>query len=165
MLNANETGFRKADLNKAVKALPALPKGEQWSEGSIEAIQIEAKQLLDHLTKVKSQLKKANEELETKTHETVENLTDNQIVEVLSAKWGAALMVQLGLLPTLALRGLTDQVQHLQDKYATPLTELDTQIATTERSLLTSLDRLTGSDTDMQAVEALKQMLGGGLRG
>ena len=165
VLNANETGFRKADLNKAVKALPALPKGEQWSEGSIEAIQIEAKQLLDHLTKVKSQLKKANEELETKTHETVENLTDNQIVEVLSAKWGAALMVQLGLLPTLALRGLTDQVQHLQDKYATPLTELDTQIATTERSLLTSLDRLTGSDTDMQAVEALKQMLGGGLRG
>ena len=164
VLNANETGFRKADLNKAVKALPALPKGAQWPEGSIEAIQIEAKQLLDHLTKVKSQLKKANEELETKTHETVENLTDNQIVEVLSAKWVATLMVQLALLPTLALRELADQVQHLQDKYATPLTELDTQIATTERSLLVSLDKLTGSDADMQAVAALKQMLGGGQR-
>ncbi|QRP18920.1 type I restriction-modification system subunit M [Corynebacterium striatum] len=164
VLNTNETGFRKADLNKAVKALPALPKGEQWSEGSIEAIQIEAKQLLDHLTKAKSQLKKANEELETKTHETVENLTDNQIVEVLSAKWVAALMVQLAQLPTLALRELADQVQRLQDKYATPLTELDMQIATTERSLLASLDKLTGSDADMQAVAALKQMLGGGPR-
>ena len=118
----------------------------------------------DSLTKVKSQLKKANEELETKTHETVENLTDNQIVEVLSAKWVATLMVQLALLPTLALRELADQVQHLQDKYATPLTELDTQIATTERSLLVSLDKLTGSDADMQAVAALKQMLGGGQR-
>ena len=116
VLNAKETGFLKTDLNKAVKALPALPKGELWPEGSIEAIQIEAKQLLDRLTKVKSQLKKANEELETKTHETVENLTDNQIVEVLSAKWVAALMVQLGLLPTLALRELADQVQRLQDK-------------------------------------------------
>lgn len=164
VLNANETGFRKADLNKAVKALPALPRGEQWLEGSIEAIQIEAKQLLDRLTKVKSQLKKVNEELETKTHETVGNLTDEQVVEVLSAKWVAALMVQLALLPTLTLRELADRVQRLQDKYAMPLTELDTQIATTERSLLASLDKLTGSDADMQAVAALKQMLGGGQR-
>lgn len=165
VLNAKETGFLKTDLNKAVKAIPTLPKGEQWPEGSIEAIQIEAKQLLDRLTKVKSQLKKANEELEAKTHETVENLTDDQIVEVLSTKWVAGLMVQLAQLPTLALRELADQVQRLQDKYATPLTELDTQIATTERSLLASLDKLTGSDADMQAVAALKQMLDGGQHG
>src|SRR5699024_8977809 len=111
--NAKETGFLKTDLNKAVKALPALPKSEQWPEGSIEAIQIEAKQLLDRLTKVKSQLKKANEAFEAKTHETVENLTDDQIVEVLSTKWVAALMVQLALLPSLALRELADQVLHL----------------------------------------------------
>lgn len=164
VLNAKETGFLKGDLNKAIKALPTLPKGEQRPEGSIEAIQIEAKQLLDRLTKVKSQLKKADEELEVRTHETVESLTDDQIVEVLSTKWVAALIAQLALLPTLALRELADQVQRLQDKYATPLTQLDTQIATTERSLLTSLDQLTGSDADMQAVAALKQMLGGGQR-
>ena len=164
VLNAKETGFLKGELNKAVKALPALPKGEQWPEDSIEAIQIEAKQLLDRLTKVKSQLKKANEELETKTHEAIENLTDDQIGEVLSAKWVAALMVQFALLPTLTLRDLADQVRRLQDKYATPLTELDARIATTECSLLASLDQLTGSDADMQAVAALKQVLGGGQR-
>lgn len=164
VLNAKETGFLKTDLNKAVKALPALPKGEQWPEGSIEAVQIEAKQLSDRLARVKKQLKAATEELEAKTHETVENLTDDQVVEVLSSKWGAALMVQLAQLPTLALRELADQVQRLQDKYATPLTELDTQIATTERRLLASLGQLTGSDADMQAVAALKQMLGGGQR-
>ncbi|WP_293849376.1 type I restriction-modification system subunit M [uncultured Brevibacterium sp.] len=164
VLNAKEDGFLKGGLNKAVKALPALPTGQQWPEGSVEAIQIEAKQLLDRLTKVKSQLKKTNEELETKTHETIENLTDDQIVEVLSMKWVAALMVQLALLPTLTLRELSDQVQRLQDKYAKPLTELNTQIATTERSLVASLDQLTGSDADMQAVAALKQMLGGGQR-
>lgn len=164
VLNAKEDGFLKEDLNKAVKALPTLPKGEQWPEGSIEAVQIEAKQLRDRLTKVNSQLKTAAEELETKTHETVENLIDDQVVEVLSTKWVAALMVQLALLPSLTLRELAGQVQHLQDKYSTPLTELDMQIADTERSLLGSLDKLTGSDADMQAVEALKQMLGGGQR-
>ncbi|QQE50651.1 type I restriction-modification system subunit M [Corynebacterium urealyticum] len=165
VLNAKETGFLKPGLNKAVKALPTLPKGEQWLEGSVEAVQINAKQLIDRLDEVKSQLKKVNEEVEAKTHETVENLTDDQIVEVLSTKWVAALMVQFALLPTLTLRELADQVQRLQDKYATPLTELDTQITTTERSLLASLDQLTGSDADMQAVAALKQMLGGGQRG
>ena len=161
VLNAKEDGFLKGDLNKAVKA---LPKGQQWPEGSVEAIQIEAKRLLDRLTQVKSQIKKAGEELETETHETVENLTDDQVVEVLSTKWVEALILQLGLLPTLALRGLAEQVQRLQDKYSTPLAELDTQIATTEHNLLSALDGLTGSDTDMQAVEALKQMLGGGQR-
>lgn len=55
-------------------------------------------------------------------------------------------------------------MQRLQDKYATPLTELDTQITTTEHRLLASLDKLAGSDADMQAVAALKQMLGGGQR-
>lgn len=161
VLNAMEDGFLKTDLNKAVKA---LPKDHQWPEGSVEAIQIEAKRLLDRLTKVKSQQKKAVEELDVKTHETIENLTDEQVVEVLSMKWIAALMLQLALLPSLALRELADQVQRLQEKYATPLTELDTQIATTERSLLASLDQLTGSDTDMQAVTTLKQLLGGGQR-
>ena len=161
VLNAKEDGFLKTAINKAVKA---LPKGEQWTEGSIEAIQIEVKQLLDRLTNVNSQRKKADKELETKTHEAIENLTDVQIVEVLSAKWVAALMVQLALLPKLTLRELADQVQALQNKYATPLTELDTQIATIEYSLLTSLDKLTGSEADMQAVAALKQMLGGGQR-
>ena len=161
VLNAKEDGFLKGDLNKAVKA---LPKGQQWPEGSVEAIQIEAKRLLDRLTQVKSQIKTAGEELETETHETVENLTDDQVVEVLSTKWVEALILQLGLLPTLALRGLAEQVQRLQDKYSTPLAELDTQIATTEHNLLSALDGLTGSDTDMQAVEALKQMLGGGQR-
>ena len=161
VLNAKEDGFLKTDLNKAVKA---LPKDQQWPEGSVENIQIDAKRLLDRLTKVKSQQKKAVEELDVKTHETIENLTDDQVAEVLSRKWVAALMVQLAMLPSLALRELADQVQHLQDKYATPLTKLNTQIATTERSLLASLDQLTGADADMQAVAALKQMLGGAQR-
>lgn len=161
VLNAKEDGFLKTDLNKAVKA---LPKDQQWPEGSVEIIQIDAKRLLDRLTKVKSQQKKAVEELDVKTHETIENLTDDQVAEVLSRKWVAALMVQLAMLPSLALRELADQVQHLQDKYATPLTKLNTQIATTERSLLASLDQLTGADADMQAVAALKQMLGGAQR-
>lgn len=161
VLNAKEDGFLKTDLNKAVKA---LPKDQQWPEGSVEAIQIEAKRLLDRRAKVKTQLTNAAKELEDRTHETIENLTDDQVVEVLSTKWIAALMVQLALLPSLALRELADQVQRLQDKYATPLTELDTQIAATERSLLASLDQLAGSNADMQAVVALKQMLGGGHR-
>ncbi len=161
VLNAKETGFLKGELKKAVKN---LTNDQQWPESSVEAIQINAKQLIDRLDQVKTQLKESTEELEAKTHETVENLTDDQVVEVLSAKWVAALIAQLSLLPTLALRELADQVQRLQDKYVTPLTALDTQIATTERSLLASLDQLTGSGADMQAVAALKQMLGDGQR-
>ncbi|OFT98041.1 type I restriction-modification system subunit M [Brevibacterium sp. HMSC22B09] len=161
VLNAKEDWFLKGQLNKAVKA---LQKDEQWPEGSVEAIQIEAKRLLDRLTKVKSELKKATQELEEKTHETIKSLDAAQIDEVLTHKWVTALMAQLAQLPTLALGGLASKIQRLRDKYATPLTELDTQIARTERNLLSALNGLTGSDADLQAVAALKQMLGGGQR-
>ena len=73
-------------------------------------------------------------------------------------------MAQLAQLPTLALGDLASKIQRLRDKYATPLTELDTQIARTERNLLSALNGLIGSDADLQAVAALKQMLGGGQR-
>ena len=102
--------------------------------------------------------------MESKTREVIENLSPEQIDEVLSTKWIKALEGELELLPEYVLVKLANKVQCLQDKYATPLTGLDTQIATTERSLLASLDQLTGPDADMQAVAALKEMLGGGQR-
>ncbi|OFO14113.1 type I restriction endonuclease subunit M [Corynebacterium sp. HMSC22B11] len=161
LLNVKGDGFLKGGLEKTVNT---LPMGMQWPEGSIESVVLEAYELVNRQSVVKTQLKDASEALESETREIIENLTPGQIEEVLNTKWIKALEGELELLPEYVLVKLASKVQRLQDKYATPLTELDTQIATTERSLLASLDQLAGSDADMQAVAALKQMLGGGQR-
>ncbi|MEW6875962.1 type I restriction-modification system subunit M [Trueperella pyogenes] len=161
VLNTNGDGFAKTVLNKEVKSLPKLAKGDSWPEGSVEYIQITAKRLLDDQAKLKKQLKAASEELEAKTSQTIENFTDAQVDEVLTAKWITALMDGLTTMPSLALRDLAEKVQALHDKYAVALTSLDTQIEKTERELGELLGSLTGSDTDMQAVTSLQQLLGG----
>lgn len=158
VLNEKQDAFKKTELNALVKL---LPKGATWPEGSIEEIQLRAKQLLADQTNVKKALKEAKDQLEKETIATINGLTDEQIDEVLTHKWITALIDDLVTMPTLALNRLAARVQELHDKYAVSLTELDGTIHTTERELGELIGSLTGSDADMQAVATLQSVLGG----
>ena len=81
---------------------------------------------------------------------------------MLTAKWVTALMDDLRGIPDHVLAGLTARVQGLRDKYAVALTDLDVQIRETEQQLAEHLSGLTGNAADMQAVTALRELLGGG---
>ena len=157
-LNEKQDAFKSKELNALVKL---LPKGETWPEGSIEAIQLRAKQMLADQTKVKKALKEAKAQLEKKTIATINELTAEQVDEVLTHKWVTALVEDLATMPMLALTRLAARVQALHDKYAVSLAELDSTIHTTERELAELIGSLTGSDADMQAVTTLQSLLGG----
>lgn len=158
-LNEKQDAFKKTEVNKAVKE---LPHDTEWPEESSEAALIEAKRLLAQQTKVKGQLKKAEQQLEDETIATIETLTDAQIEQVLNAKWVTALTSDLAAMPAHALRKLARQVQALHDKYATALTDLTVEIEQTESELSGLIGGLVGSDTDMQAVATLQGLLGDG---
>ncbi|MGP6174264.1 type I restriction-modification system subunit M [Corynebacterium sp. A21] len=158
VLNEKQDAFKKTELNALVKL---LPKGATWPEGSIEEIQLRAKQLLADQTNVKKALKEAKAQLEKKTIATINGLTDEQIDEVLTHKWITALVDDLATMPTLALTRLATRVEALHNKYAVSLAELDTTIHDNERELGELIGSLTGSEADMQAVTMLQQLLGG----
>lgn len=157
-LNEKQDAFKKTELNALVKL---LPKDATWPEGSIEEIQLRAKQLLVDQTKVKKTLKDAKAQLEKNTIATINELTAEQVDEVLTHKWITALVENLATMPMLALNRLAARVQELHDKYAGSLAELDSTIHTTERELGELIGSLTGSDADMQAVATLQELLGG----
>ncbi|NMF32681.1 type I restriction-modification system subunit M [Corynebacterium ammoniagenes] len=157
-LNEKQDAFKKTELNALIKLLPA---GETWQEGSLEETQLRAKQLLADQTKVKKALKDAKAQLEDQTIATINELTAEQVDEVLTHKWITALVEDLATMPTLALNGLAARVQALHDKYAVSLAGLDSTIHTTERELGELIGSLTGSDADMQAVSTLQELLGG----
>lgn len=159
VLNANEDGFLKGELNKAVKAL--LKSDESWVEDSPEAVQIRANQLLDAQAKARKQLKAAATELDAATHKAIENLTDEQIDELLTAKWVDPLMTQLNTMPSTVLRRLDEQVQALRDKYSITMVGLDDEIQQAEHELRKSLESLTGSSADTDGLQALMNMLRG----
>lgn len=162
VLNDKQDAFKKTELNKAIKDLPKLAKGETWPEGSTEAVMLSAKALIAQRDKLKKNLKAAQEQLEKDTYATIEALTDAQVDEVLTAKWITALMYDLREIPGHVLAGLAGRVQVLHDKYAVALTDLDVQIRETEQELAGLLSGLTGNAADMQAVAALQELLGAG---
>lgn len=155
ILNDKQDAFKKTELNKAIKDLPKLAKGETWPEDSTEAAMLSAKALIAQRDKLKKNLKAAQEQLEKDTYATIEALTEAQVDEVLTAKWITSLMDDLREIPGHVLAGLAGRVQALHDKYAVALTDLDVKIRETEQELAGLLSGLTGNAADMQAVAAL----------
>ena len=155
VLNDKQDAFKKTELNKAIKDLPKLAKGETWPEDSTEAAMLSAKALIAQRDKLKKNLKAAQEQLEKDTYATIEALTEAQVDEVLTAKWITSLMDDLREIPGHVLAGLAGRVQALHDKYAVALTDLDVKIRETEQELAGLLSGLTGNAADMQAVAAL----------
>lgn len=158
VLSANEDGFIKGELNKAVKVLSK--SSESWAEGTPEAVQIRAKAAMDDQTRAKAQLKKAATLLETATRDAIKNLTDEQIYALLHAKWVEPLMSQLNTMPSTALRRLQNHLDALRDKYATSFVELDEEMQQTGQALGEMLGSLTGPAADTAALEAFRRVLG-----
>ena len=99
ILNDKQDAFKKTELNKAIKDLPKLAKGETWPEDSTEAAMLSAKALIAQRDKLKKNLKAAQEQLEKDTYATIEALTEAQVDEVLTAKWITSLMDDLREIP------------------------------------------------------------------
>lgn len=160
VLNENEDAFVKGELNKAVKAL--MQSGEAWADDSPEATQIRAKRILDDKTKANKLHKAAAAELDAATHEAIKKLSDEQIDELLYAKWVKPLMDELNTMPSTVLRRLEQQVLALRSKYATNLIDLDLEIQQTEQDVGQMLEPLAGSPADEDGLKALRRILGGG---
>ncbi len=131
----------------------------------------EAKQLSEKLNKVleknqeekdlKKEIKEDTADLITKTKETIENLTDEEVLTLLEDKWISNLMESLYSLPSKIVDNLTKQVEALQKKYDTTLSDLEKEIKQTELELCSMIDELTGSEYDMKGLEAFKALLMG----
>lgn len=159
VLNANEDAFVKGELNRSVKAL--LNSGDTWADDSPEAIQIRAKKLLDDKARANKQYKAAAAVLESATHTTIKKLSDEQIDELLYAKWVRPLIDELNTMPSTVLRRLEQQLQALRSKYSISFIQLDENIQRTERGLGEMLGSLTGPKADVAGLEALRSLLWG----
>ena len=95
------------------------------------------------------------------TKETIEGLSDEQVLLLLEQKWIAPLVEQLYALPQAAVDSLVKKVSALAKKYADTLTDLDTEIARTEREFSAMLEQLTGNTSDMAGLAELRKLLGG----
>jgi type I restriction enzyme M protein len=150
---ASEGGFVNAEIKKALKSDSIEPE--------IKEKLLKAAALNTEEKSLKAAIKKETRLLEVKTKDTIEELSDTQVIELLKAKWIQPLIQSLMKLPDRIVNELVSKLETLAKKYETTFAEVETEIADTQAALSAMIDELEGSDSDMLGLQEFKKMLGG----
>ena len=150
---ASEDGFVNAEIKKALKSDSVEPETKEKLR-KVAALTTEEKEL-------KAAIKKDAGLLEGKTKETIESLSDEQVIDLLKDKWITPLIQSLMKLPDSIVNELVSKLEALTKKYETTFAEVETQISETEKTLSAMIDDLEGNEFDMLGLSEFKKMLGG----
>lgn len=150
---ASEDGFVNAEIKKALKSDSVEPETKEKLR-KVAALATEEKEL-------KAAIKKDAGLLEGKTKETIESLSDEQVIYLLKDKWITPLIQSLMKLPDSIVNELVSKLEALTKKYETTFAEVETQISETEKTLSAMIDDLEGNEFDMLGLSEFKKMLGG----
>ncbi len=153
-----EGSFVAKEVTKKIKELKQDPSPEAVSLRekltSVEKRMKEEKNL-------KAQIKKDTAALHARTKETIENLTDDQVRELLEKKWIESLTKNLFRLPGGIVDGLVKKLEELGKKYETTYSELEQEIRETEQLLASMIDELEGSEFDRKGLGEFQSLLRG----
>lgn len=152
-VNEAKDAFVAAEIKKALKSDSVEPETKEKLR-SVTKLIAEEKEL-------KAAIKKETGLLEGKTKKTIENLSNEQVIELLKSKWIKPLIQNLMKLPTNIVNTLVSKLDALAKKYETTFAEVETQISETEKELSAMIDELEGGEFDMLGLAEFKKLLGG----
>lgn len=159
----NETGDGFVTKNIKVKLKELKQDGEDSS--SLIACLVKVETLTQEEKNKKAELKVTQSELHEKTKDTILSLTDEQVRELLHAKWIQPMLDGIEKLSISAIDQLVKKVDELKKKYDSTLKDIDEEIRETEKALCNMLSELTGNESDMQGIRELQKLLGGDIYG
>jgi type I restriction enzyme M protein len=133
----------------------------EFPEESFAHKLIKASALLDQDRVLKAEIKADAAALHLLTKSTIEDLSDEQVYELLELKWIFPFNAALHQLPTVLIDTLTAKIQALADKYKITYADNARAIQQTEASLANLIDELDGNAFDMQGLDEFKNLLKG----
>lgn len=155
-LTDENDAFVAAGIAKAIKVL----KGDNSAEAAECRSKLEqAAELFQREKELKAQVKTLSAQLQSKTKDTIEQLTDAQAVDLIEKKWIEPLAANLMKMPDTIVDNLVASISALKTKYATTFSEVEQQIKDTEVSLAAMIDELTGSEFDLKGLSEFKTLL------
>ena len=158
ILSDEGDAFVPKEVSKKIKEL----KKDSSSESiALRTLLEKVDSLLKSEKTLKAQIKTKGVELQAKTKDAIEKLSDEQALALLEKKWFTPLIESIHKLPDTVIDSLASKVQALQSKYATTFFDVEQQIDETEAALSGMLDDLEGNEYDMLGLNELKKMLGG----
>ena len=137
-------------------------KSGVFDEESYEAKVIQVADWITEERTLKAAIKKDDAALHLKTKDMIESLSDEQVNELLDAKWILPLSDSLQRLPVQQIDRFTGKIQALVEKYQTTYADNAREIQQSETELAGMIGELEGNEFDMEGLAELKSLLGGG---
>lgn len=159
ILNDGNDAFVAKGVTNQLKELRKEPATEENKEFIAKLVQYE--ELSQEEKELKKEIKKEATELHMLTKETIENLSDELVYELLDKKWIDKLIKDINQLPDIIVNHIVTKIQMLQSKYATTYFEVESEIKETERLLSSMINDLVGNEFDMKGLGELKSLLMG----
>ena len=150
--------YSKTEINKYIAKIKSQVKFE---EGSYEYLITRVNSLIAEEKELKKAVKEKANSLHIKTKEIIENLSDEQVFELLKDKWIKPFVGNLMKLPDNIINELIKKIETLAKKYKVTFAEIEEEIKETEKSLTTMINNLEGDEFDMLGLDELKKLLGG----
>ena len=117
--------------------------------------------LVNEKKTLNKEIKKESESLEKNSKETIENLSDDEVNNMLIKKWIDPLMDLLQKIPMNIINELIKALESLSKKYEVTFEDIENEINQTEKELISMIDDLVGNEFDMLGLQELKSLLGG----
>jgi type I restriction enzyme M protein len=160
IVKESKDGFVNAQVVKEAKHIKAeIKKKVVFEDESLENKILQVDELITEEKKLKKQLKEDSVKLHLKTKETIENLTDEQVHELLELKWIKPLVIELYKLPNGIIDTLTSKLQALAIKYEITLKDIENEIKETQKELSSMVSELDGAEFDMKGLKAFAELL------
>lgn len=158
----NDAGdkFVSAAVVKEAKLLHAEAKKScSFDPESYEAKIIRAADWLDEEKTLKAAIKKEADALHLKTKKTIENLSDEQVHELLERKWITPFHDELHHLPDQQIDGLIRKLEALVQKYQITYADNAREIKHAEAALAGMIEELEANEFDLKGLVELKTLL------
>lgn len=159
MPKAKDSTFAKSAVNKLIGELQAEAV---FPEDSFEAHVKRVSELLTEQKKLKTSIRKIEQELTQKTIWTIEALTDEQIQTLLNLKWIAPIVKAMFRQLYQIKEDLITKLQYLTIKYSITTKNIEDQIQSAETQLCELISKLTSTVTDKEALKELNKLHNGG---
>ena len=131
------------------------------SEGTVEKKVIEVNSLYEEQKKLNKEIKEGKTNIEIEAAKETENLTYEEITELLTQKWIKPIITEIDKLIDNVIIEFSKSIEKLSKKYEQTLKSIDEEIEKTEKNLSAMIDELTGSEFDMKGLEDFKSLFSG----
>ena len=161
MLNETNDSFVNANIVKKAKE---TIKSVQYSEEIDEKIREVAK-FIDEEKELKKEQKNLETKLQNNSKKAIEELSENEIKELLKIKWIKPIVSNINKLVEELINDFSKKIENLSKKYEKTLINVENEISSTEKELSLMIDELVGDEYDMKGLNEFKSLLNGGIYG